>query len=70
MKVTVDLEVCTGHGRCYSLDPDMFEADDEGFGRSLGDEVEPSRARAAVRSCPEHAIRISRETAQTQGVSA
>jgi ferredoxin len=31
MKVRIDDERCTGHGRCYSLAPDLLESDDEGF---------------------------------------
>src|SRR5579885_2746606 len=30
MKVVIDGERCSGHGRCYSLAPEVFEADDEG----------------------------------------
>ena len=31
MKVSVDAEVCTGHGRCYVLGPDVFASDDGRF---------------------------------------
>ena len=30
MRVTVDADVCTGHGRCYALAPDVFAPDDFG----------------------------------------
>lgn len=29
-RVSVDPDLCTGHGRCYSLAPDVFDADEVG----------------------------------------
>lgn len=29
-RVSVDPDLCTGHGRCYSLAPEVFDADDVG----------------------------------------
>ncbi len=62
MRVTVDLDACTGHGRCYSLAPDVFDADDAGHCVLLVvDDVPPEleeQARAGERNCPEHAITI------------
>ena len=64
MKLTIDAEMCTGHGRCYTLAPDLLTYDDEGFVTERGQTVEvPGRAggcgcaRAAM-SCPEGAITI------------
>ena len=58
----VDQERCQGHGRCYSLAPDLFEPDDIGNGVELhGGEVPPDRERAglrAVHNCPEQAIDV------------
>ena len=31
MKLTIDAAMCTGHGRCYTLAPDLLTYDDEGF---------------------------------------
>ena len=31
MKLTIDAAMCTGHGRCYTLAPDLLSYDDEGF---------------------------------------
>jgi ferredoxin len=60
MRVVIDAERCTGHGRCYTLAPHVFEADDRGLGLVIGDgEVGPEfeqEARSAVANCPEHAI--------------
>ena len=61
MKVTVDLEVCTGHGRCYVLGPDVFAADDFGhcvvLHEEVGDDLAP-QARAGADNCPERAITV------------
>ncbi|EUA40756.1 ferredoxin [Mycobacterium avium subsp. hominissuis 101] len=40
-RVVVDAERCTGHGRCYTLAPDVFDADE--FGHCV------VRARAGLR---------------------
>jgi ferredoxin len=64
MRVRVDREKCTGHGRCYVLAPDVFEADDEGYCVLPRDRVTPEQADAARRgalNCPEDAIEISEE---------
>ena len=65
MKVHVDQEKCQGHGRCYSLEPDLFEPDDIGNGFELNDGVIPAGrnadARRAVANCPESAIEVIEE---------
>ena len=61
IRVIVDDEVCTGHGRCYSLAPDVFDADDAGHCRVLHSELPESlieQAKLGEASCPESAIRI------------
>ena len=63
MKVTVNVDLCTGHGRCYSLAPELFDADDSGFcaqrGTTFDIETEAGpRARQAALNCPEGAITI------------
>lgn len=62
MKVTVDADRCTGHGRCYSLAPEVFEADDEGHCRLLLSDVPAAlaeQARMGARNCPEDAITVT-----------
>jgi ferredoxin len=62
VRVRIDLEACTGHGRCYVLAPDVFDADDVGHSVALFDEVPADledQARIAVANCPEQAISIS-----------
>ncbi|HEX6569487.1 MAG TPA: ferredoxin [Acidimicrobiales bacterium] len=62
MKVHVDQARCQGHGRCYSLAPELFEPDEIGNGVEIGDGTVPpgleDAARKAVLNCPEQAITI------------
>jgi ferredoxin len=61
MKIRIDAEACTGHGRCYSLAPAVFDCDDEGFGQVIDEDVtldQEADARRAVASCPERAISL------------
>jgi len=61
--VRVDPEVCTGHGRCYALGPDVFGADEFGHCVILVPDGEvpaglQDQARAGRDNCPEQAISI------------
>jgi ferredoxin len=61
MRVRVDAEACTGHGRCYSLAPEMFSADDVGHCVLLHEDVPEGlehQARLGVQNCPERAITV------------
>jgi ferredoxin len=61
VRIALDAEACTGHGRCYALAPEVFDADDLGHCIVLHDVV-PSAyeaaARTAVANCPETALVI------------
>ena len=64
MKIRVDAARCTGHGRCYTLAPNVFEADDAGHCVVITPEVLPAyerEARSAVTNCPEDALELSGE---------
>lgn len=65
MRIVLDSEACQGHGRCYSLAPDLFDADDEGYSVLLvTGEVPPAlheAARLAADNCPEFAITLVEE---------
>lgn len=61
MRVRIDTDLCTGHGRCYSLAPELFDAnDDDGYGVVVGDGTVPAaledQARKAANNCPERAV--------------
>ena len=65
MKISIQAERCQGHGRCYDLAPELFGADDEGYGTVLGSGVVPpgeqAQARLAALNCPESAIEVTEE---------
>ena len=66
MKISVEKSRCTGQGRCYSLAPNVFEPDDEGFNAAIGHTVEVlpgelDNAKKAVLNCPERALTIEDE---------
>jgi ferredoxin len=61
VRITVDGDSCMGHGRCYTLAPDLLGYDDEGFVtiRDQVVEVPPDQvevARNAAATCPEGAV--------------
>ncbi len=61
MRIVVDPGTCTGHGRCYTLAPDVYEADDDGYcaTRSLDVPAElEEQATLGARNCPERAITV------------
>lgn len=61
MRILLNAEACTGHGRCYSLEPDLFDADEFGHCVVLAPEVPTGRedgARSAAANCPEHALTV------------
>lgn len=65
MRVTIDMDKCQGHGRCYGVSPDLFDSDDEGYAVLLGagdDGTIPPEHEAAARlaadNCPEYAIEV------------
>jgi ferredoxin len=62
-RVSVDADLCTGHGRCYTLAPDVFDADEVGHCvvrvEDVSSELE-AQAEAGEKNCPEQAITLSR----------
>lgn len=63
MKVSIDPDKCQGHGRCFSLAPQLFDSDELGQGVVIGDGSVSAElaeaARLAQANCPEYAIEIS-----------
>jgi ferredoxin len=63
MRVRVDGQRCTGHGRCWSLAPSVYKPDDDGF-NSANDTVinvtngNEDAAAEGVDNCPEGAITV------------
>ncbi len=61
VKIVLDAQRCTGHGRCYSLAPELFDSDDEGHSIVLTPEVPDGlegQARLAAENCPETCISL------------
>jgi ferredoxin len=62
MKVAIDRGRCSGHLRCMDAAPDVFDADDLGFGEVIGDGTVPPHSNEAVElaidNCPERAIHV------------
>ena len=61
MRLTIDANLCSGQGRCYTLAPDLLDYDDEGFVVQRGTTIDvpagqEAAAREAALSCPEGAI--------------
>ena len=61
----VDAEKCQGHNRCYALAPGLFDVDDYGYAKEIGDGTVPAgsedQARLAASNCPEFAITITED---------
>lgn len=60
--VSVDADRCVGHGRCYTLAPDVFDADEVGHAVLRVEDVSGELERHAVtgeQNCPEQAISLS-----------
>jgi ferredoxin len=61
VRIEVDPDVCTGHGRCYSLAPEVYEPDDDGYCATRSLEVPvglETQARRGATNCPERAITV------------
>jgi ferredoxin len=65
LRVRVESALCQGHNRCCSIAPELFEADELGNARVIGDGQVPAaleaKAKLAVANCPEHAVRLTHE---------
>jgi ferredoxin len=62
MKIQLDTAKCQGHGRCYSLAPELFDCDDLGTAVVVVtgdlDDDQLKKATLAASNCPEFAIVI------------
>ena len=61
MRIRIDRSLCTGHGRCFSLAPEVFAYDEEGFSvlklETITLDLEAA-ARRGAGACPERAITV------------
>jgi ferredoxin len=61
-RIVVDADRCVGHGRCYTLAPDVFDADDVGHCVVLTEDVSGEselQAKIGEQNCPEQAISLA-----------
>lgn len=61
MRIIVDHNICTGHGRCAATAPSVYSLDDSGYSAITEAEVAPgteAAARSGANNCPERAITI------------
>ena len=61
MKMRIDEELCTGHGRCAHYAPKVFRLDEDGYNADRGSTIavpegEEKLALMGMKSCPERAI--------------
>jgi ferredoxin len=59
MRLRIDESLCTGHGRCYALAPQLFDADDRGYGVvtcAVVPDALVGQAQTAQQNCPERAV--------------
>ena len=66
MRVKIDGEHCTGHGRCAKYAPNVFKLDDDGYNVDRGSVIEvlageDENARRGMKSCPDQAITLVEE---------
>ena len=69
MKIEVNWDTCVGHGVCEGAAPMVFELDDKGdlqvlIEDDIPEKLIPSVRRAAF-ACPEHALRMVKDDAQS-----
>ena len=61
MRIVVDHDLCSGHGRCAAVAPDVYVLDDDGFSAVTELDVPAhleDAARAGANNCPERAITL------------
>lgn len=62
LRVRVDPDKCQGHNRCKAVAPELFELDEYGNAREIGDGAVPpnleEKAYLAQSNCPEFAVEI------------
>ncbi len=64
MRIVLDPDACVGHGRCYAIAPEVYDADDHGhcvvrFGADPVPGEAAEGARRGADNCPEGALVIT-----------
>lgn len=63
MKVKIDSDLCSGHGRCWVVAKEFYQLDDIGYNAARGQTVDVPAglevaARLGAEKCPERAITV------------
>ena len=61
MKASVDFDKCSGHARCWTIDPENFQLDESGYALRSQFDIRAGAEQAArevAASCPERAITV------------
>ena len=62
MRIKLNEDMCVGHGRCYALAPQVYDADDRGHCMLVHNGDTPvdleAQARTGAANCPEDAIEV------------
>jgi len=61
--LVVDRKTCAGHGLCYSVAPDIIDADEQGDPVITADPIpadQVENADSAATACPEQALTLER----------
>jgi ferredoxin len=64
VRVRVDNAKCSGHARCYAVDPELFPIDESGYSILQPREVraeDTQITRAGVGACPENALTLTED---------
>jgi ferredoxin len=59
LRIHLEQAKCSGHARCYAVDPELFPIDDSGYSTVVDHDVAPgdeSTVREGVAACPEIAL--------------
>jgi ferredoxin len=62
VRIIVDHDVCSGHGRCAAMAPEVYSLDEAGFCAITEATVAPGledAARSGANNCPERAITVA-----------
>ncbi|TDH48348.1 ferredoxin [Mycobacterium eburneum] len=67
MRIHLERDKCSGHARCYAVNPDLFPIDDSGYSTVTDHDVAPddqASVREGVAACPETALRLEESDPQ------
>lgn len=73
LRFAIDKTLCSGHGRCYTLAPQWFDADDVGYAEVKDGPIpvaQRDRMEEIVTACPEGALTITEAPVPATGGTA